>query len=189
MRLLIHACCADCLLKFVDSIKRENKEIDDIQVYYYNPNIHPRSEYLARLNAIKKISEENKIKLIVADWSPKEWFEIQNPSVLRTAPLDEGEPQKYKTRCEECWRLRLGKTFEYAKEKGFEVVSSTLITSHYQDQNKIETIAKELENKYQIKFLIPKKISKDLKTTGFYKQNYCGCCYSLVEAWEEKFRG
>ena len=187
MKILIHACCADCLLKFIDSIKRENKEIDDIEVYYYNPNIHPRSEYLARLNAIKKISEENKIKLIVADWSPKEWFEIQNPSVLRTAPLDEGEPQKYKTRCEECWRLRLGKTFEYAKEKSFEVVSSTLITSHYQDQNKIETIAKELENKYQIKFLIPKKVSKDLKTTGFYKQNYCGCCYSLVEAWGEKF--
>lgn len=182
MRLLIHACCADCLLKFVDSIKRENKEIDDIQVYYYNPNIHPRSEYLSRLNAIKKISEENKIKLIVADWSPKEWFENNLPkSLFYKRDLLKSN------RCVRCWELRLRKTFEYAKEKGFKVVSSTLITSHYQDQNKIETIAKELENKYQIKFLIPKKVSKDLKTTGFYKQNYCGCCYSLVEAWSEKF--
>jgi len=197
MKILIHACCADCLLKLVDSIKRENKEISQISVYFYNPNIHPRSEYLARLDAIKKISEENKIKLIVADWSPREWFKMQNPSKqnppvsteVETSSLKKGGSLKYKTRCEKCWGLRLGKTFEYAKKNNFELVSSTLITSHYQDQNKIETIVKELENKYQIKFLIPKKVSKDLKTTGFYKQNYCGCCYSLVGGWEEKFRG
>jgi len=178
MKLLLHACCADCLLKFVDSIKEENSDISEIVVYYYNPNIHPRSEYLSRLNAIKKISEENKIKLIVADWSPREWFEeikpFPNPSIDRAG------------RCVECWKLRLGRSFEYAKKNNFEVVSSTLITSHYQDQNKIEKTAKEFENKYQIKFLIPKNVSKDLKTSGFYKQNYCGCCYSLVEAWEEK---
>ena len=170
MKLLIHACCADCLLKFIDSVKSENGEIDEIEIYFYNPNIHPRSEYLARLNAIKKITEVNKIKLIVADWSPKEWFE------------------GVKIRCEGCWELRLRKTFKYAKNKDFDKVSSTLLTSHYQDQNKIEKIAKKLESEYKIKFLVPKKVSKDLKTTGFYKQNYCGCCYSLVEAWEEKFK-
>lgn len=169
MKLLIQACCADCLLKFIDSIKKENEEVTEITVYFYNPNIHPRSEYLARLKAIKKISEENKIKLIVADWSPREWF------------------SQVKTRCDDCWRLRLRKTFEYAVDKGFEGVSSTLVTSHYQDQKTIEKIAKELEDAYKIKFLIPKKVSKDLKTTGFYKQNYCGCCYSLVETWGEKY--
>lgn len=170
MKLLIHACCADCLLKFIDSIKSENKEVFEFEVYFYNPNIHPRSEYLARLKAIKKITKENKIKLIVADWSPKEWF------------------SKVKTRCDDCWKLRLSKTFEYAREKRFDKVSSTLVTSHYQDQNKIEKIAKEFENKYKINFLVPKQVSKDLKTTGFYKQNYCGCCYSLVEVWKEKFK-
>jgi predicted adenine nucleotide alpha hydrolase (AANH) superfamily ATPase len=169
MKLLIHACCADCLLKFVDSIKNENKEFLEIEVFFYNSNIHPRAEYLARLNAIKKITVDNKIKLVVADWSPSEWF-IQ-----------------VKTRCRDCWELRLRKTFEYAKDKSFSQISSTLLTSHYQDQSKIEKIAKKLEKEYKIKFLVPKKVSKDLKTTGFYKQNYCGCCYSLVEAWGEKF--
>jgi len=203
MKLLIHACCADCLLKFVDSIKTENKEISEIEVYFYNPNIHPRSEYLSRLKAIQKISEENKIKLIVADWSPREYFQtlrptgtsldraalIQNPSVsLRsTAPLDEREPLNKKTRCERCWELRLRKTFEYAKSKKFDLVSSTLITSHYQDGDKIKEIAKKLENEFKIKFLIPQKVSKELKTKGFYKQVFCGCCYSLVERFEEKF--
>ena len=179
MKLLIHACCADCLLKFIDSIKSENKEVSEISVYFYNPNIHPRSEYLARLKAIQKISEENKIKLTVPDWSPKEWFEIvkpfPNPSLDRAG------------RCINCWELRLRRTFEYAKNKKFDLVSSTLITSHYQDQKKIEKVVKKLENEYKIKFLVPQKVSKDLKTIGFYKQNYCGCCYSLVETWSKKY--
>ena len=195
MKLLIHACCADCLLKFIDSIESENKEVFGIEIYFYNPNIHPRSEYLARLKAIKKISEENKIKLIVADWSPREWFggtnlSKQNPPVsteIETSSLKKGGSLKNKTRCEGCWEVRLRKTFEYAKDKGFDKVSSTLLTSHYQDNKTIEKIAKELEGEYKIKFLVPKNVSKDLKTTGFYKQNYCGCCYSLVEAWGEKF--
>lgn len=217
MKLLIHACCADCLLKYINSIREKNKKISEIEVYFYNPNIHPRAEYLARLKAIQKITEENKIKLIVADWSPREWFETlrtsgtsldpskadafsrageretlkqQNPPVsteVETFSLKKGGSQKIKSRCEGCWNLRLNKTFEYAKNKKFDLVSSTLITSHYQNSKKIKEIAKDLENEYKIKFLIPKKVSKDLKTSGFYKQNYCGCCYSLVEAWEEKF--
>lgn len=185
MKVLIHACCADCLLKMVKSFGDKNQEI---VAYFYNPNIHPRSEYLSRLKAIQKISKEKNISLVIADWSPKEWFKVQNPSVLQTAPLDKGEQLKNKTRCEGCWNLRLRKTFEYAKENGFGVVSTTLLTSHYQDKSKIKEIGNNLAKEFKIKFLVPKKINRDLKTSGFYKQNYCGCCYSLVEIWKEKFK-
>ena len=186
MKLLVHTCCADCLLKMADSLKNESVEIVG---YFYNPNIHPRSEYLARLNAAKKICEENKIKLIVADWSPREWFGVQNPPVDKsTSSLKNGGSLENKKRCEYCWNLRLKKTFEYAKEKGFETVSSTLITSHYQNKEKIIEIGKNLEKEFGIKFLVPEKVSSELKTSGFYKQNYCGCCYSLVEVWREKFK-
>ncbi len=191
MKLLVHACCADCLLKFIDSIKKENKEITGIEVYFYNPNIHPRSEYMSRLKAIKKISEENKIKLIVADWSPREYFKGTKPTLpsLNPSKADAFRRASKAGRCIYCWKLRLEKTFEYAKKNNFEIVSSTLVTSYYQDQKTIEKIAKEIENDYKIKFLVPEIVSKELKTTGFYKQNYCGCCYSLVEAWEDKFKG
>jgi len=176
MKILIHTCCADCLLKMVDSLKNESVEIVG---YFYNPNIHPRSESLTRLKAAQKICEENKIKLVVPDWSPKEYFNqikpFPDPSLDRAG------------RCIECWKLRLGKTFEYAKEKGFEMVSSTLVTSHYQNKEKIVEIGKNLEKEFGIKFLVPKEVTSDLKTSGFYKQNYCGCCYSLVEAWTKKF--
>jgi predicted adenine nucleotide alpha hydrolase (AANH) superfamily ATPase len=182
MKLLLHACCADCILKFVDSIKESHSEIDEIVAYFYNPNIQPRSEYLARLKAIQKVAEENKINLVIPDWSPKEYFRT-NPS---KSPFDKGDFKKPK-RCEKCWRLRLEKTFEYAADKKIDLVSSTLVTSHYQNSEKIKEIAESLEKKYKIKFLVPEKISKDLKTKGFYKQNYCGCAYSLVEMFEGKF--
>jgi predicted adenine nucleotide alpha hydrolase (AANH) superfamily ATPase len=170
MKILIHACCADCLLKMADSLK---DEVIEITAYFYNPNIHPRSEYLSRLKAVKEIAEENKIKLVVTDWSPKEWFK---------------EVNRGSKRCEKCWNLRLRKTFEYASKNNFETVLTTLLSSHYQNKDKIKEIGKSLEEEFGIKFLVPEKISRDLKTTGFYKQNYCGCCYSLVEDWEEKFK-
>lgn len=172
MKLLLHSCCADCVLKFAESIRKSQLKVDEIVAYFYNPNIHPRSEYLSRLKAIQKITEENKIKLIVPDWSPKEYFEkIKNKG----------------KRCEKCWKLRLEESFKYANKNGFEMVSTTLLSSHYQSKNEIEKIGKKLEEEYKIKFWIPKKIERDLKTSGFYKQNYCGCGYSLVEDWEKKF--
>jgi predicted adenine nucleotide alpha hydrolase (AANH) superfamily ATPase len=51
----------------------------------------------------------------------------------------------------------------------------------------IEKIGKEISKKYNIQFLIPNNICKNLETKGFYKQVFCGCCYSLVERFEEKF--
>ena len=173
MKVLIHACCADCLLKMVKSLADKKVEI---AVYFYNPNIHPRAEYLSRLKAIKQIAEKNNIKLMITDWSPREWFEGIRGCFSKPK------------RCERCWNLRLRKTFEYAKNHSFEGVSTTLLTSHYQDEGKIEEIGKKLEKEFEIKFLIPKKVVRNLETGGFYKQNYCGCCYSLVETWGEKFK-
>lgn len=175
MKVLVHSCCADCLLKLINSLKD-----DEVVAYFYNPNIHPRAEYLARLKAIQKITEENKIKLVVPDWSPRKWFETLRP--LGTSLKKGGF-----NRCEKCWNLRLNKTFEYAKKNNFEAVSTTLLSSHYQNKEIIEKIGKKLEKEFKIKFLVPKKINKELKTSGFYKQDYCGCCFSLTERFEEKF--
>lgn len=171
MKLLIHTCCADCLLKMVESIKTENK-FEDIQVYYYNPNIHPRSEYQSRLKAMQLMI--GNLKMIVPDWKPSDYFEVVK------------NKEKGK-RCIECWNLRLEETVKFAKKNGFDSFTSTLLTSEYQKTDTIEKIGKEIEGKYGIKFLIPKKICKKLETKGFYKQVFCGCCYSLTERFEEKF--
>jgi predicted adenine nucleotide alpha hydrolase (AANH) superfamily ATPase len=185
MKLLLHACCADCALKFLESAKNENIEVT---IFYYNPNIHPRAEYSARLKAMQQICTENKVKIIIPDWRPREYFESFNLSALRASPLDRGDLEK-PNRCIKCWNLRLEATAKYAKQNRFEAFSSTLVTSEYQDQDKIEKIALEKAKKYDIKFWKPKEVVKELKTSGFYKQFFCGCVYSLKERYEEKYRG
>lgn len=186
MKLLIHACCADCLLKMVESINGED-DLAEITVYYYNPNIHPRSEYQSRLKAMQLMIGD--LKMVVADWKPREWFnEINPPSPDKSGATSlDREALKKRIRCEKCWRLRLGRTAEFAKENGFEAFSSTLLTSEYQNSEMIEKIGKEIGEKIGIEFLVPKNICKKMETKGFYKQVFCGCCYSLVERFEEKF--
>jgi len=187
MKLLLHACCADCALKFLESAKTENIETT---IYYYNPNIHPRAEYLTRLLALRKVVEK-KANIIVPDWRPRDYFNRINPSPLGklgVSPFDNGDPVGKPNRCIKCWNLRLEATAKYAAENNFEVFSSTLVTSEYQNQEKIEKIANKLAEKYKIKFWKPKEMCCDLKTSGFYKQFFCGCVYSLRERYEEKYK-
>ena len=76
---------------------------------------------------------------------------------------------------------------DYALKNNFTHFSSTLVTSEYQDTAAITSIANNLSNKLNIKFYIPQHICCDLKTTGFYKQFFCGCVYSLTERYQEKY--
>lgn len=188
MKVLLHTCCADCALKFIESIKND-KKITDLVLYYYNPNIHPRSEYQSRLKAMRQITEEQKIKLIIPDWKPKDYFMRINPSVDEsTSPLKKREFLLKSKRCIACWNLRLEETAVYAQKNGFEMFASTLVTSQYQDNKKIKEIAQGMAKKYNVDFYIPKIICTELKTSGFYKQFFCGCSYSLTERMEEKFK-
>ena len=183
MKLLIHACCADCLLH-IDTSKLDSVKPD---IYFYNPNIHPRTEYLARLEAIKSVYELHKDqfnKLIIANWVPKEYF---NKIPCLPAGTAKSKSQTPITRCPNCWLLRLDATFKYAKENKYDAITSTMLTSHYMNRDAIINIGKSLSSKYGIEFLDNVCTECEVKTGGFYKQNYCGCCYSLVERMEEKF--
>lgn len=166
-KILIHTCCADCLLNILPTFKTQQ----NITLLFYNPNIHPKSEYLERLRAVKIVLKNyEKIKLIVPNYRPKEYFE---------------SIKKEKKRCIGCWKQRLNFLFQYAKEHNFNFVTSTLLCSSYQNTNEILNIALELEKIFSIKFIIPRDCTQTLHK-GFYKQNFCGCCYSLTERMNEK---
>lgn len=166
-KILVHTCCADCGLKLINQLTGE------ISLYFYNPNIHPESEWQARKNAVKQVFADKPVELIFTNWTPKDYFEVVK------------QPEN---RCRWCWRLRLEKTFAYAAEHQFDTVSSTLFTSIYHDQKVLREIAEELALQYNIKAFYPQKVDHCLKTSGFYKQNYCGCIYSLMEKYREKYR-
>ena len=165
-KILIHTCCADCLLNTIDFLKEKNfiEENSQIDILFYNPNIHPRSEYLERLNAVKSVIGNN-MRLIVPDYKPKEHIEMVN---------------RVEERCKGCWNMRLEYLFKYAKENKYGRVTSTLLVSHYQNNGYITRLGNDFSKEYGIEF-IPVDSSHNSVHKGFYKQNYCGCCFSLVE--------
>ncbi len=208
-KLLIHTCCADCALKMEQSlsslieqpifekflkksdIKSPNRKFADIKnpnfvkmpgemlFYFANDNIHPRSEWLSRYRALKKIAKEQNWKIVVKNYRPSDYFE----HILSLGNFPE-ETQ----RCPVCWRLRLKNSFDYAAAHEFDLVTTTLLSSHYQASKIITRIAEDIAQQYpQVDFWQPPQINKDLEFKGFYKQNYCGCAFSLVERMSEKY--
>ncbi|HOF79095.1 MAG TPA: epoxyqueuosine reductase QueH [Candidatus Dojkabacteria bacterium] len=166
--ILIHTCCADCLLNTLSSLETQK----NLTVLFYNPNIHPRAEFLERLNAVKIVlMDYPNIKLVIPDYRPSEYFE---------------SIKKEEKRCTGCWKQRLGYLFKYAKEHEFDSVTSTLISSSYQNKGEILKIASDLEKEFSIPFILPKEYKQEIHK-GFYKQNFCGCCYSLTERMNEKY--
>ena len=184
--MLIHTCCADCLLKLVENLDHQKASI-----FFYNPNIYPREEYMARLTAIKKINQNLGLKLIVPSYKPQDYFSnftrVKDSVNNFSCENNDLKLIKKENRCPKCWHQRLNETFKYAKKNGFKTVTSTLLSSCYQDQEKIKKIALKLAKDYDIDFYIPQKIDHHKKTCGFYKQNFCGCLYSLVEKTQEKY--
>ncbi len=184
--MLLHACCAGCTLTFLDAIKKETAITEeDITVIFDNPNIHPRSEYFARQKALKIVTRDKKCSLVFPNYKPGEYFS------LFSSVTDDSSRKKItrdpNLRCPKCWTLRLSRFFEYARENGHVQVSSTLVTSPYINQDRLDTIATNLAKKFELKFYIPQECNCYQKKCGFYIQNYCGCIYSLLEKTEGKY--
>jgi len=175
MKILIHTCCADCFLNTLDYLADEHILDSQTQIIslFYNPNIHPRSEYLARFDALKKVVDQEKrynIKIVTPDYKPTEYI----------ANTIDVKDNKNLSRCKKCWEMRLKYTIEYALANNFDFVTTTLLTSHYQNRDQIIDILEDLTKGHDIK-IIKVDSSHNSKHVGFYKQPYCGCCFSLTE--------
>ena len=181
MNLLLHVCCANCYLHFLEHIKKEKSAT----LFFYNPNIHPRSEWLARLEALKKVSQSYNFPLKIMNYSPKEYFQ-QFQGLTQNRQKLIANPQ---TRCPFCWRLRLEKTARYAQKNNFTHISTTLLTSQHQNQSIIKRMGQKIANRHNLRFFAPAGLQAchNQNFCGFYKQNYCGCAYSLQEKYQEKY--
>ncbi len=178
-RLLLHSCCGPCSSYVLTYLL----DYFDITVFYYNPNIQPIDEYQKRLTEqIKVINaiSKNKIKIVTLEYDEQEFFQ-------KVKGLE--EEKEGGKRCPICYRLRLEKTAEYAKEHGFDYFTTTLSVSPYKHSDILNNIGKSLETKYQIPYLYSDFKKKDgykksielSKKYNIYRQDYCGCIYSLKE--------
>ena len=180
-RLLIHACCAPCLVAvYDDTIKNMiNMDIDEFDVIWHNTNIHPKIEYEKRKETfISYVNSMGKTPIMIDEYN-------MNKFISDVVNLDK---TKYKMRCEYCYVSRLEKVFEYAKENGYTHVTTTLLISPFQKHDVIRKVCESLAKKYDVIFLYKDYRSlfeegqQKAKELGMYRQKYCGCIYSIDES-------
>ena len=177
-KLLLHACCAPCSSHCINLLKK----YFDITIYYSNDNIYPEKEFFYRLDEINRFTNElnEGINVIDDGYKPNDYYE----SIKGLESL--GEKSE---RCYNCYKLRLKKTCLKALELGFDFFSTTLSISPYKISRWINEIGYELEKEYNMPYLYSdfKKESGYLESIrlsneyNLYRQDYCGCVYSLKE--------
>ena len=133
--LLLHSCCGPCSTYVLEYLSKYFK----ITVVYYNPNIFPQEEYEHRLREQKKVIEnmpfENPVDLIFEDYEHSDF--IKNIKGLENEP--EGG-----ARCTECFRFRLEKTAELAKERKYDYFTTTLSVSPHKNSQLLNELGKEI---------------------------------------------
>ena len=183
MKLLMHVCCAPCSVYCIKSLREEGIEPT---LFWYNPNIHPYKEYEARRDCLISYCQKQKVNLEIIDEYGLDEF-CKNVS----NDLD--------SRCTNyCYPIRLRKTFEYAKEHGYDAVSTTLLYSIYQNHDYIKYLCEELAKEFGIKFVYRDfrvgfwEGHEEGKEEELYMQKYCGCVFSeedsLLTHKENKYK-
>ena len=194
-KLMLHSCCAPCSSYVLEYLS----DYFIIKVLYYNPNIYPEEEFYKRLDEQKRLIGEMKLKNTVTVESIGYCSERFYKAVQGLENIREGGE-----RCFACYRLRLEETAKLAAEQGLDYFCTTLSVSPYKNAEKLNEIGCEVAKKYNVKFLPSdfKKKGGFLRSTqisaqyGMYRQNYCGCVFSLREreeflsvkekVWQEK---
>ena len=173
--ILLHACCGICSGYPISYLKDMGYSI---VVYFYNPNIYPDYEYQKRLEAERTLCNHFDVKLIEAEYNPNEYYDFVKGL--------ENEPEKG-LRCDKCFELRLRKTAEFAKSIGIRKFTTSITVSPHKNFDKLSKIGFKISEEFEINylaynfkkqdgFLKTNKISREL---SLYRQNYCGCKFSL----------
>lgn len=169
-KLILHICCSPCLM-YPYAVTSQNNKFNNVIGYFYNPNIHPYSEYLRREESLKKFSDAVGFKVIYEKNYDMEEF-------IRNVAFRE------ENRCYYCLGNRLEKAAALARSSKFTHFSTTLLYSKHQKHDYIKEVGCSLENKYGVSFYYEdfrKGYAEGIKLSyerGLYRQGYCGCIYS-----------
>ncbi len=175
--MLVHICCSVDSHYFLTKLK-ELYPNEKLIGFFYDPNIHPYSEYYLRLLDVKRSCKILGVKLIEGEYDINGW--------LNSVRGYEDEPEKGK-RCSICFEHRFLKSAQVAKELNQKSFTSTLLTSPKKDLNQLKKEGEEIAKRFGLEF-----ISIDLRKKGgtqeqnimakeakLYRQDYCGCLFAL----------
>ena len=186
MKLLLHTCCAPCLIGTLQYIADADFITADAQCaplqitcYWLSPNIHPYTEYKSRLDALENFTRDNNISLIIKDYYGLREF---TRSVINNL----------ENKCGTCYDWRLKMCAEFAAENNFDTFSTALLVSPYQNHEKIKEICEKYSRVYNVKFLYDDFRAnfyagqKQAREADIYMQKYCGCIFSEEERYLKK---
>lgn len=172
---LLHACCAPCSSAIVEWLMANGVRP---VIFYYNPNIWPREEYVIRKEESKRHAERLGIRWIDGDYNHDGWLD-------GVCGL-ESEPERGR-RCEQCFTLRLTAVARKAQELGIKYFTTTLASSRWKSLEQIERAGRQAEMTVPgtvfwaqnwRKGGLQERRNQLLKEYGFYNQQYCGCEFS-----------
>ena len=189
---LLHTCCAPCSSAIIEALLRNG--ITPV-IYYCNPNIYPQEEYEIRKNECTRYAESLGLEIVDADYDHDNW--------LAQMKGLEHEPERG-GRCLKCFKLRLLRTAEYARQRGIKVITTTLASSRWKSLDQIneagEWACRQLTSIYDSRLgvdMVPpgnavtwwninwrkgglqERRLEIIRQYGFYNQLYCGCEFSM----------
>ncbi len=173
MKTLLHICCAPCANQCIEMLRQEQIEVTG---FWFNPNIHPFTEYRSRRNCLRQYAEEIALPLIE-----------RNDYALR--PFIRAVAEDLEHRCGKCYEMRLFAAAEAAAAGGFDSFTSSLFISPYQNHELMIDTAQQAARQYDVEFLYRdfRPRFRDgqafAREHGFYMQKYCGCVFSEEERY------
>lgn len=176
MKILLHVCCGPCSIYPVESLRKAGHEI---RGYFFNPNIHPFTEFTKRLETFTDYAQKIELPFILDDS-----YELEN--FLRGVVFREGE------RCRVCYSMRLKKAAQIAKKGKFDAFTTTLLVSPFQKHELIKEIASSVSQETGVSFYYQdfrggyKEGVEKSKEEKMYRQQYCGCVFSEKERYTPK---
>lgn len=181
--MLVHICCSVDSHYFLEKLREEYPN-EKLIGYFYDPNIHPYSEYKLRLLDVEYSCNKLGIELIEEEYNLEEWLALVKGL--------EDEPEKGE-RCTLCFEERLNRTFQKAKELGEKSFTTTLLISPKKSQDKLTQIGEKLESD-DIKWIFKdyragngmQLQANAVKENSLYRQNYCGCIFALSKQREQQ---
>ncbi len=174
-KILLDVCCSPCLIPAIKTLEKDFPD-HEIILYTNNSNIWPEEECTKRLESISKASNHFKKNLIIAKYSPEQWSEF-------TKGLEK-YPENSK-RCLKCYEFRLSRAASYAAASRIPIFCTTLTSGPMKNPEKINPIGESQAKIRGLKFLAMdfrksgSESAKSSKELGLYRQNYCGCKFSI----------
>jgi epoxyqueuosine reductase len=174
VKILLHICCGPCATYPFEALEGEGHEVDG---YFYNPNIHPFTEYLLRRGAVEKLAEVSSRKVI---FSPRYDFQ----EFFRRVVFRESE------RCRFCYDQRLKQAALVARKGKYDAFTTTLLISKQQKHELARAVGESVAGEVGVEFLYRdfrdgwKRHWELTEEYGLYKQQYCGCLYSEHERFK-----